>query len=1360
MGKIFLIQLLTHAFFFSLHSQALYDQLKTQITYVVAKDGTGDFMSLQSAIDATVSNSSDKQLIYVKSGVYKEKIEIDSDKPNLIIVGEDVDNTILSWGDYSGSGVLYYGIQTSKNGVAIGTSTSHTMYVVPDDFTMMNITVQNTAGDVGQAVALNSKGDRHFYFHCRLLGRQDTYYTWGGGRYYLNDCYIEGTVDYIFGRGAVLFEQCQLHSLRSGGYLTAAATDEGFDYGYVFNNCKLTVAPGVTNAYLGRPWKPFCQTVFKNCDIDAGYHAQGWSEWAGNTNHQTCYYAEYNNCGAGASPSTRVSWSKQLSDAEAATYTMQELFGRDVNPRPYSSGWLPDLTSSVYNAVKNSTARFVSSACYKTEEKPLLAFPTADGYGKYTTGGRGGKVYYVTNLNDSGEGSLRNAVSSSETEPLTVLFNVSGTIKLESTLKINHSNLTIAGQSAPGDGICVKGFSTDLKADNLIIRYIRFRPGDEYSLENSGINFENDGMFGRYRKNIIIDHCSFSWGIDETASFYNNENFTLQYCIIAESLYASFHEKGNHGYGGIWGGMGASFHHNLLADHTSRNPRFCGARYHMDSYETEIVEFSNNVIFNWGFNSAYGGEAGKHNMVNNYYKPGPATSSSVRYRLVNPSYSSDYNQISKWYVSGNFIEGYSDIHAYNGGFQPQSSDSVAGLWARVASPIGALITGIQPASVAYENVLNNAGANLVRDAVDKRIVSQVRTGAVATGSTYGEGTGIIDSQTDVGGYPQLVSAAAPLDSDSDGMPDWWEQSHGLNDLMPDGNADDDGDGYTNLEEYLNCLSGENDGCVTRKPARYIFAYDDSGDRSWFNVNNWTPSAMPIVGDTAVVRSGELQLVDQMLDLPVYVEPSGAVKIVSESSVAELVLQGGTLSVYTGGAGAAFSTKLMVENNARINVGATALAVLTLKGELEGDAHLRKTGAGELALFSDLAEFSGNWSLEEGLVSLNNSSGLGTGAVLVSNGAMLSVQTSDVFIRELTIETGTVELLQDLNVQDAVFDGKILEPGIYTAIDLPRFISGTGSLTVTGLLDCYGVNHGTAYLDLCGTCVGGTTGQVGCASQKQQAEDVCDWDGVVEDIHMGFEGDAYINVDNAVGKSAAIRVYAYKESTETLYVRFANGAGTDRPCSVRINDKILETVLEFPVTGAWSAWEDASVLFTLQKGINEIKISGLTDDGPPNLDHFVMTGDISFLECASTQTLLLKEGWNLVSLYVQPINYGVSAVFPNALRVMNFDSFYDRTIPDQFCSLTGISAATAYWVYNGKEELVEVDGYITDAGMPQLQTGWNMFGSPWAESVKLEDAFGNELQEIKLIKTLDASWQKGGAASLQSIEAGKAYYIFK
>lgn len=306
---------------------------------------------------------------------------------------------------------------------------------------------------------------------------------------------------------------------------------------------------------------------------------------------------------------------------------------------------------------------------------------------------------------------------------------------------------------------------------------------------------EEDALSVFFQKDIIIDQCSFSWGVDEVLTVRDNENTTVQWCIISESLYHSFHHKGDHGYSGIWGGKGATFHHNLIAHHFSRNPRFHGSRYHSEP-EKEIVDFRNNVIYNWGFNSSSGGEGGNQNLVSNYYKYGPA--SKHKNRIVEP-----WDSKGRWYIAENFVYGFPKITQDNwaGGVQGKYVNQLH----RLNSPLPTAPVQTQTAEQAFELVMANAGALLPkRDAVDLRIVNEVIDGTATYGGKWGEDKGIIDSQQEVGGWPVLNSIPAADDKDQDGMADSWELQNGLDPNNPeDRNGDINGIGYTNLEYYIN-----------------------------------------------------------------------------------------------------------------------------------------------------------------------------------------------------------------------------------------------------------------------------------------------------------------------------------------------------------------------------------------------------------------------------------------------------------------------------------------------------------------------------------------------------------------------------
>lgn len=451
----------------------------------------------------------------------------------------------------------------------------------------------------------------------------------------------------------------------------------------------------------------------------------------------------------------------------------------------------------------------------------LAAFPGAEGGGMYATGARGAEnpeIYHVTNLNDSGRGSLRDAVSQSDR---IIVFDVAGNIELVNALSIIGDNLTILGQTAPGDGICIKNNTVGVFGDNVIIRYLRFRMGDELTVED-------DSIGGRGLNNVIIDHCSISWSVDECASFYENTNFTMQWCIVAESLKESIHGKGNHGYGGIWGGQNASYHHNLLAHHDSRNPRIATAGIEAAkddvTLQTDLTDLRNNVIYNWGGNSAYGGENGAPvNIINCYYKPGPSTGSGKEARLFQITAKEEGDTTGTnnlncpgWgtdlYVSGNYVYGSTAVTNDNTkGVVTDSNTTTYGLWTDSTITedektvhnryISDYPVTTQTAQEAYEAVLAGAGASISRDSVDTAIVNDVKNG---TGS-------LINTPSDAGGYPTLAGTKAK-DTDNDGIPNEWEDANGLDKYNGSDALTLSEDGYTRLEEYANALA---DGSYVR-----------------------------------------------------------------------------------------------------------------------------------------------------------------------------------------------------------------------------------------------------------------------------------------------------------------------------------------------------------------------------------------------------------------------------------------------------------------------------------------------------------------------------------------------------------------
>lgn len=545
-----------------------------------------------------------------------------------------------------------------------------------------------------------------------------------------------------------------------------------------------------------------------------------------------------------------------------------------------------------------AAAALSATATFAQNDAP--AFPGAEGHGRYVTGGRGGVVKHVTNLNDSGPGSLRTAVSGSAKK--IVVFDVSGVIALKSDLKIG-ANTTIAGQTAPYPGITLRYRTVRPDADNVIVRFIRVRRGQE-----KDVNDGADAIWTRENDGMIFDHCSFSWSIDEVASFYDNNNFTMQWCTAAESLNNAGHGKGAHGYGGIWGGKMASFHHNMIAHVTNRVPRFNGARYEWDGYKSnamydeykwanpvqaENVDFRNCVMYNWGnSNGCYGGPGGGQiNIVNNYYKGGPATPDSKAQRVTEISVASSgnssghpdiYGMTSRYYINGNTTETNSGTITENRDWNGVNYDSgvftIDGeKWSldtlnlygdeveHKANTDGEMCVRIkmdQPApegqvtthsaATAFDKVMSYCGASLYRDDVDSRYMEEARTGTATYKGSVTNESGLIDIVADVNGYTEdnFPSETRPegFDTDQDGMPDEWETANGLDPNNPDDanlyTLDTEKGWYTNVEVYINSLV---EHIVKAQNADAITAVDE-----------YYPACVPVTGiDNAPTVSSEI-----------------------------------------------------------------------------------------------------------------------------------------------------------------------------------------------------------------------------------------------------------------------------------------------------------------------------------------------------------------------------------------------------------------------------------------------------------------------------------------------------------------------
>lgn len=857
--------------------------LQAQTTlWVVAADGSGKYKTVQEAVNACPEDGK-RHVLFVKNGVYRERVNLPKNKL-ISLIGESRDGVVITNDRSRGKGSQYQNFRDIT-----------TLQCYGDDFYMENLTVANTAGDVGQAEAHFIAGDRQVYKDCKFTGYQDTQRTKGGIRAYLQNCWITGAVDFIYGEGLMYYDHCTIESIKGGGYLTAPAEASAFGkgkgnelmhYGYVFRNCDLIADRDVPTAsyYLGRPWKKDAASYFIDCKMGAHINPKGWKEWNGN--ELTADFAEYGSTdheGNKVDTSQRVSWSRQLDEADAAVLTPEYVFSklhaerifdavnrcrpaaapayarvngrlvfweaakdaiaylvfRDgdfvaaVNGTSFKDKREPGHTYTI-KAVGTSGNTSIAVRAMSKEELTLKAFPTAEGFGKFASGGRGGKVVTVTNLKDDAKGeipgSLRWALNQYPSD-FTVVFAVSGTIELVAPLRCNKKNFTLAGQTAPGDGICITRNKVNLGgSQNFIIRHLRFRVGNT---DASGKHLSANALGAENCTNFIIDHCSFSWSAEENLNTFDDHFHTVQWCIISEGLYKAGHIKGVRSYGCQWGGSSATYHHNLLANNSSRSCRFNGARGKSVGQDLAVyMEYINNVNYNWGrINSCYGAENSSENpdyygyesnFVNNYYKPGPSTPASPHFFFEQSMARKGAisRSPSRWYVAGNIMEGDTAVTADNWKGVRAGKDMTY-TFDQMRSPKFIHTTGrhdapqywfdwkkytyknYQTAQEAYEAVLAGAGA-FPRDRIDSRLMNDVRKGSY----TYGN-KGIIDLPTDAEGFQAYGTFGTYTDKDGDGMDDAWELENGLNPNDPEDRSLKTKPGYTALEVYLNSLVGEN-----------------------------------------------------------------------------------------------------------------------------------------------------------------------------------------------------------------------------------------------------------------------------------------------------------------------------------------------------------------------------------------------------------------------------------------------------------------------------------------------------------------------------------------------------------------------
>lgn len=990
-------------------------------TYLtVAADGTGDFCTVQGAIDLIPANNTTKRYINVRNGTYQEIVRVSS-KHNLAFRGQNRKRTVIAY--------------PNNSNLNASTNTRPLFNVVANDVSFDNLTLQNTTPDGGsQAEALRVNAQRCVVNNCELRSYQDTFLVNSStDTAYFKDCLIEGDADFIWGTGRAVFQSCEIKSL-DGGYVCAMRNPAG-QYGAVFLDCRFTRAAGVTGVVFGRVDPnvyPDSAVAIVNCAVDAHISAAGWtlSTPGPTTGLRYWEFQSTDLTGAALNVSGRAAFSSQINSTQAtALRNLATTFG----------GWTP--------------------------VPPLPAFPGAEGAGANTLGGRGGDLYFVTNLNDSGAGSLREGISTAPATGRTILFKVSGTIALNSNLTVNKPRITIAGQSAPGGGICLKNWTLRVDANDIVVRHVRSRLGTDAAREDDAITVWN-GVY------VILDHCSASWSVDEVlSSTGRTDNLTTQWCHVTEALDDSIHSKGPHGFGSIVASYlpaRLSWHHNLYAHNQSRNPR-------PGSYDGSTIsfDFRNNVLYNWGYFCGYSAgspEATDMNYVGNYLIKGPGSTTDSAFRGGGTS--------TRIHQSGNKI----DLNR-NATFDGTDTgwSMFSGTYTQQATAFDFNQTNTpESADLALQRVLSQAGAMpWNRDTKDSAIAANVLAG---TG-------GFVNTSTEAGGYPTLASTAALPDNDLDGIPNNWESAFGSDPNVANHNADADADGYTDLEEYLNWLAAPH-ATTAKDEVVDIDLMVQNGNRSGltYSLSNPVNGTVSLLPDGRTARFTPTAGFQGLGSFNFSFTASGQTVVqtvgvaITTGRPRDLTWTGttatwdvGTTANFSNGASAATFTQgdnvsfLQTGSNPSITLSGTitptTMTVNATKnysfsgGSLSGSMNLIKAGSGSLTLNAANA-FTGGSSVTGGSVVLGNVAALGSGPVAVEN-AVINIANFN-FINPISFTgtntltardsgkvntvtgNGTVNLnitsgLFDLNGNLADFNGAF----VLTTNTNIRFVNGSG-----------------------------------------------------------------------------------------------------------------------------------------------------------------------------------------------------------------------------------------------------------------------------------------------------------------------------